>query len=57
MCTDLKAQIVALQQQGVMCSEVEEARWGSLTRIRLPGGGDIALYQPNQPSPLVPAST
>ena len=53
MCADLKAQIAALQEKGVICSEVEEARWGSVTRIRLPGGGDIGLYQPNHPSPLV----
>jgi len=54
MCTDLKAQIAALQAKGVSCSDVEEARWGSMTRIRLPGGGEIGLYQPNHPSPLVP---
>jgi len=53
MCTDLKAQIAELQAKGVSCSEVEAARWGSVTRIRLPGGGDIGLYQPNHPSPLV----
>ncbi len=56
MCTDLKAQITALQEKGVSCSEVEEARWGSVTRIRLPGGGEIGLYQPNHLSPLVPPS-
>ncbi len=56
MCADLKAQMAALQAKGVSCSEVEEARWGSITRIRLPGGGDIGLYQPNHPSPLVSPS-
>jgi catechol 2,3-dioxygenase-like lactoylglutathione lyase family enzyme len=56
MCTDLKAEIAALQGKGVSCSEVEEARWGSVSRIRLPGGGEIGLYQPNHPSPLVPPS-
>lgn len=57
MCTDLEAQIAELQGNGVSCSGVEEARWGSVTRIRLPGGGEIGLYQPNHPSPLLPAST
>jgi catechol 2,3-dioxygenase-like lactoylglutathione lyase family enzyme len=56
MCTDLQAQIAELQGKGVSCSEVEGARWGSVTRIRLPGGGEIGLYQPNHPSPLVPPS-
>jgi catechol 2,3-dioxygenase-like lactoylglutathione lyase family enzyme len=57
MCTDLNAQIAILQGKGVICSVVEEARWGSVTRIRLPGGGEIGVYQPNHPSPLLPAST
>ena len=55
ICTDLKAEIAALEAKSVICSEVEEARWGSVTRIRLPGGGDIGLYQPNHPSPVVPS--
>jgi catechol 2,3-dioxygenase-like lactoylglutathione lyase family enzyme len=54
MGPDLKAEIAALAGRGVSCSEVEEARWGSMTRIRLPGGGEIGLYQPNHPSPLAP---
>jgi catechol 2,3-dioxygenase-like lactoylglutathione lyase family enzyme len=53
MCADLQAEIRALQAKGVRCSQVEEARWGSVTRIRLPGGGDVGLYQPNHPSPLI----
>jgi len=56
MCTDLRAEMAALERRGVRCSEVEEARWGSMTRIRLPGGGDVGLYQPNHASPLVPPS-
>jgi catechol 2,3-dioxygenase-like lactoylglutathione lyase family enzyme len=56
MCVDLKAEIEALGRKGVHCSEVEEAGWGSVTRIRLPGGGEVGLYQPKHPSPLVPAS-
>src|SRR4051794_4211527 len=53
MCDDLTAQMRALEEQGVECSEVEEARWGSVTKIRLPGGGAVGLYQPKHPSPLV----
>jgi catechol 2,3-dioxygenase-like lactoylglutathione lyase family enzyme len=56
MCDDLTAEILALGEKGVRCSEVEEARWGSVTRIGLPSGGEVGLYQPNHPSPLVPTS-
>ena len=52
MCDDLKAEIVALDSKGVRCSEVQEARWGSITKIRLPGGGEVGLYQPRHPTAL-----
>lgn len=38
MCDDLKAEIAALGMKGVQCSEVQEARWGSITKVRLPSG-------------------
>jgi catechol 2,3-dioxygenase-like lactoylglutathione lyase family enzyme len=53
MCANLQAEMSALAAKGVQCSEVEEARWGSVTKIRLPGGGHVGLYQPRHPSPLV----
>ena len=52
MCNDLKAEISALGSKGFHCSEVQEARWGSITRIQLPGGGELGLYQPKHPSAL-----
>ena len=52
MCDDLRAEISALGKKGVRCSEVQEARWGSVTKIRLPGGSEVGLYQPKHPSAL-----
>jgi len=49
MCDDLEAEIAALQAKGLACSKVHEERWGSITNIRLPGGGEIGLYQPKHP--------
>lgn len=46
MCDDLKAEIAALGKKGIACSDVQEQRWGSITKIRLPGGGEVGLYQP-----------
>jgi hypothetical protein len=56
MCDDLKSEISALQEKGVRCSEVQEARWGSITKIRLPGGGEVGLYQPKHPTPTARTS-
>jgi catechol 2,3-dioxygenase-like lactoylglutathione lyase family enzyme len=52
MCDDLAVEMRALGERGVQCSDVEEARWGSVTRIRLPGGGEVGLYQPKHPTAL-----
>ena len=49
MCDDLAAEMAALAARGVWCSAIEEARWGSITTIALPGGGEIGLYQPRHP--------
>jgi catechol 2,3-dioxygenase-like lactoylglutathione lyase family enzyme len=52
MCDHLSAEIRALTEKGVVCSEVQELRWGSITKIRLPSGGDVGLYQPKHPTAL-----
>ncbi len=52
MCDDLRAEVAGLQKKGVACSEVQEARWGSITRMSLPGGGRVGLYQPRHPTAL-----
>jgi catechol 2,3-dioxygenase-like lactoylglutathione lyase family enzyme len=56
MCDDLAAEMAALGRQGVSCADVQEARWGSVTKIALPGGGQVGLYQPKHPSPVSPAA-
>lgn len=52
MCDDLEAEMRALAGRGVECSAVEEARWGSITKITLPGGGKLGLYQPRHPTAI-----
>ena len=56
MCDDLNTEITALGKKNVPCSKVEKAGWGSVTKMRLPGGGELGLYQPNHPLALLPAS-
>src|ERR1700722_13061456 len=50
MCDDIQAERAALATKGAQTSEVEEARWGSVTKIELPGGGSVGLYQPRHPT-------
>ncbi len=56
MSDDLKADMSALADRDVQCSVVKEERWGLVTKIQLPSGGEISLYQPGHSSPLVPTS-
>jgi catechol 2,3-dioxygenase-like lactoylglutathione lyase family enzyme len=53
MCDDIHATLRELRGKGVVVArEVSEERWGLLTAIRLPGGGELGLYEPRHPSPL-----
>jgi catechol 2,3-dioxygenase-like lactoylglutathione lyase family enzyme len=52
MCDDLKAEMASLAKRDVKFSKVEDARWGSITKMRLPGGGEVGLYQPKHPTAL-----
>lgn len=51
MCDDVQAFVAEMTKRGVACTAVEELRWGSLTRITLPGGGKLGVYQPKHASP------
>ncbi len=52
MCDDLQAEIESLRAKGVDCSEVQEQRWGSITKVLLPSGAEIGLYQPKHPTAM-----
>jgi catechol 2,3-dioxygenase-like lactoylglutathione lyase family enzyme len=56
MCDRLKAEMASLANKGVKCSAVHEERWGSITKMRLPGGGEVGLYEPKHPTALNLAS-
>jgi len=52
MCEDLDATLADLRRKGVNVSdEVSEQRWGRLGSLRLPGGGELSIYEPRHPSP------
>jgi len=52
MCDDIQALVGEMTQKNVACSAIDEQRWGSITRLTLPGGGKLGIYQPKHPSPL-----
>jgi catechol 2,3-dioxygenase-like lactoylglutathione lyase family enzyme len=46
MCDDVQAEVARLGQKGIACGAVSDQGWGLLCTLRLPGGGDLGLYQP-----------
>ncbi|MET4645876.1 extradiol dioxygenase [Streptomyces sp. NBC_01724] len=47
MCDDISATVKNLAAKGVEFTQaVTDARWGRLTRFRLPGGGEVGMYEP-----------
>jgi catechol 2,3-dioxygenase-like lactoylglutathione lyase family enzyme len=54
MCKDLEQTRRDLEAKGVKFADaVEERRYGSMAWINVPGFGDLGLYQPRHPSPIV----
>jgi catechol 2,3-dioxygenase-like lactoylglutathione lyase family enzyme len=51
MTDDLDAEIAALHKAGIKCEDAVQQAWGRTTRIRLPGGGTLGLYQPRHARP------
>lgn len=52
MCRDLDATLEELHAKGAATTGVERADWGIRTTIKLPGGGELGLYQPTHPTAL-----
>jgi catechol 2,3-dioxygenase-like lactoylglutathione lyase family enzyme len=51
LADDVEATIRDLGAKGVVATPIEEHDWGRLTRITLPGGGSLGVYQARHPSP------
>ena len=46
MCDDVRKEIARLSASGITCGSISDQGWGLLTTIRLPGGGELGLYEP-----------
>jgi hypothetical protein len=46
MCDDLDATLADLARKGVSYAAPHKERWGIVSQLRLPSGGEIGIYQP-----------
>lgn len=52
MCDDIHATVTELTAKGVeIVGHVTDEGFGLMTAIRLPGGGQLGLYEPRHPTP------
>jgi catechol 2,3-dioxygenase-like lactoylglutathione lyase family enzyme len=52
MCDDIEATVAELEAKGVEFTRpVSDEGFGRMTAIRLPGGGELGLYEPRHPRP------
>ena len=53
MCDDIEATVAELEAKGVeLARPVSDEGWGLVTALRVPGGGELGLYEPRHPTPL-----
>lgn len=51
MCDDIHATISELKAKGVeFAGDVSDQGWGLLATLKVPGAGDLGLYQPRHPT-------
>src|SRR5205823_1799475 len=53
LCDDVEAFVSEMGKKKISCSKIQDAGWGLLTQLTLPGGGKIGVYEPRHPRPKV----
>ena len=51
LCDDIEAFVKEMAVQNISCSAIQTQRWGLITRLTLPGGGQIGVYEPGHARP------
>ena len=52
MCDEIEATVAELESKGVEFTQpVSDEGFGRLTSLKLPGGGELGLYEPRHPIP------
>ena len=53
MCHDIDQTVEELGRKGAQfASPIQDEGWGRIAQLKIPGAGEIGLYEPRHPSPL-----
>ena len=56
ICDDVEAFVADVRGRGIACGPIEEQRWGRITRVTLPGGGGLGVYEARHARPAAAAT-
>src|SRR5262249_41781431 len=51
VCLDVETFVTEMKKHKISCLPVQDQRWGVVTRVTLPGGGQLGVYQPRHARP------
>ncbi len=51
LCDGIDAFTKAMRKRGIGCSKAKDHGWGVLTRVTLPGGGKLGIYEAHHVRP------
>ena len=51
MSDDIRALVADLRKRKITCSPIQNRGWGLLSKVSLPGGGKLSIYEPRHPRP------
>jgi len=54
ICEDVGQFVAAMEQRGLKCAPVQNQGWGLVTKVTLPGGGTLGVYEPRHQRPKQP---
>jgi catechol 2,3-dioxygenase-like lactoylglutathione lyase family enzyme len=55
MCDDVHATVEELRARGIEFTQpISDEGFGLMTAMRMPGGGELGLYEPRHPTPVSP---
>ena len=51
MCENVDTLVAKMTERGIACAGIDETGWGRVTKITLPGGGEVGVYEPKHERP------
>ena len=51
ICDDVDTFVAEMEKRSIRCAGIRDQRWGRVTKVTLPGGGTLGVYEPRHARP------